>query len=165
MALKSTVNLLISAEQTSPQDLGTPTLDFAKKYLQSFADGAGNDQVNKWFSDSRNLLASATENLDLSGVLSDAFGVIVAFTAVKILAVFAKEANVNDVILGGAAATTWVGPFGAATHTIAVRPGGVQFFCAPNTGWPVGAGATDLLKVLNGGGTTAVDYDIVIGGI
>lgn len=165
MALKSTVNLSISAEQTSPQDLGTPRLDFAKKYLQSFTDGAGNDQVNKWFSDTRTLLASANENLDLSGVLSDAFGVVIAFTAVKLLAVFAKETNVNDVILGGAAATTWVGPFGAATHTVAIRPGGALFFCAPNTGWAVGAGASDLLKVLNGGGTTAVDYDVIIGGI
>lgn len=165
MALKATVTAQISAQQTSPQDLSTPVNDFAKRFSQAFADGAGNDQANKIFADSRNLVASASENLDLAGVLVDAFGATITFTAIKVLAVFAKETNVNDVIIGNAAATAWIGPFGAGTHTVAIRPGGCAIFVAPNTGWTVGAGATDFLKVLNGGGTTAVDYDIVALGI
>lgn len=165
MALKATVTAQISAEQTSPQDLSTPVNDFAKKFSQAFSDGSGNDQATKIFGDTRSLLASATENLDLAGVLTDAFGQIITFTAIKVLAIFAKETNVNDIVLGNAAATTWIGPFGAATHTVAIRPGGCAIFVAPNTGWAVAAGSTDFLKVLNGGAGSGVDYDIVALGI
>lgn len=165
MALTTTISASIAAQQTSPIDLGTGKFDLSKKYAKSLAEGNLANQANKIFTDTRQLAASATENLDLAGVLIDVFGQTITFTAIKSLLIVAKDTNVNDVIIGNAAATAWVGPFGAGTHTFAIRPGGFMAFCAPSTGWPVGAGTTDFLKVLNGGGTTVVDYDIVVVGI
>jgi len=165
MALRTSIVAQIGAEQVSALDLGSGEFDFVKKLGVSLADGVLTGQANKLFTDKRTLAASATENLDLAGVLVDAFGTVITFAAVKALMITAADANVNDVVIGNAAATAWVGPFGAGTHTVAIRPGGVAMFVAPKTGWAVGAGATDFLKVLNGGAGSAVEYDIVVVGI
>ena len=64
--------------------------------------------------------------------------------------------------LGGAAATQWQGPFGAVTHTIAVRPGGwFGIACVDATAWPAAAG-TDFLRIANSGAGTDVTYTIIL---
>lgn len=129
----------------------------------SLVNGTGAGQVDKVWDDIRTIAISGTDDIDLVGVLTDAFGTALSFARVKGLFVAADAGNTNNVIVGGAAATQWVGPFGAAAHTVAVRPGG--FFgiaCADATGWPAVGGASDLLRIANGGAGTAVTYSIVI---
>jgi hypothetical protein len=108
------------------------------------------------------LAASANEDLDLAGSLSAALGGSAVFVKVKAIQVTADEANTNNVIIGGAAATQFVGPFGAATHTVAVQPGGTFMVVAPAAGWTVGAGASDFLRVANSAAGSSVTYKILV---
>jgi hypothetical protein len=126
--------------------------------------GAGANQLQILFSDQRTIAPSGTDDLDLNGAtLLDPFGNALAFTKVKAVLVFAAAANTNNVIIGNAAATQFVGWFGAATHTISLPPGG---FCligrTDATGWACAGGATDLLRLTNSAAGTSVTYDILV---
>lgn len=155
------ISLLIKAQQVGTADLGSPrmTLEPISEVLHLVG---GTDAVNKadiLFSDTRTLAASASEDLDLAGVLADAFGATIA--AAEIVAIFVKAAagNTNSVIVGAATAP-FAGPLGA-TGTYTIRPG-EYYLAVSQTGWAVGAGTTDDLKIANSGGTTGVTYNIVI---
>lgn len=155
------ISLEINATLAGSNDLGSPRLKLSpiQEVLQLTA---GTDTIGKadlLFSDTRTLAASATENLDLAGVLVNAFGATI--TAAEIVAIFvkAKATNANSVIVGNVA-NGFVGPLGA-TGTYAIKPG--EYFLAVSaSGWPVTAATADLLKLANGAGGTSVDYDIVI---
>jgi hypothetical protein len=136
--------------------------DFDIPASTSFVPGTGQGQADVCFMDTRTLAASATENLDLAGALTDAIGRVLNLAKVKAIMIRTAPTNTNDVIIGGAATNGFVGPFGAATHTLAIRPGGEFLLAAPGPGWPVTAGTGDLLKILNGGAGTPVTYDIII---
>lgn len=112
--------------------------------------------------DGRALVASAFEDLDLRGLLPDAIGDTIALATVKILLVHADPTNLNDMTIGGAAANTWVGPFGAATHKQTLRPGGIYLQATSGTGWTVTAGTGDLLRV-QAGASAALYHIAVIG--
>lgn len=120
-----------------------------------------------WSDKDRTLAASATENLDLNGALIDDLGAAVNFARVNAIMIAAAPTNTNDIIIGGAGANGFVGPFGAAAHTIAVKPGATLMLIASKgatgvAGWPVTAATADLLKILNGGAGTPVLFDIAI---
>jgi hypothetical protein len=140
----------------------TAPLTYAKSF--GWTTGAGASQADRAFADTRTIAPSGTDDLDLTGTaLQDILNVNLALVRVKLIAVFAYSANTNNVVIGAAAATQFVGPFGANTHTIAIPPGGVFMVSAPTAaGWTVGAGASDLLRVANSGAGTSVTYDIII---
>ncbi|MEV4059726.1 hypothetical protein [Nonomuraea dietziae] len=165
MPLSARLLLQLAAELTSPLDLTTVAapLSFARQV--SLTDGAGLNQANRLWSDERVLAASANEDLDLAGTLADPFGAAITFARVKALLVAASPANANNVVIGGAASNQFVGPFGAGTHTLAVRPGGLLALTAPDaTGYAVTAGTGDLLRVANSGAGSSVTYQIVVVG-
>jgi hypothetical protein len=155
------IELRIKAQQVGTADLGSPrmTIDPIHELLQLTGGTAAVNQVDILFSDTRTLAASATEDLDLAGVLADAFGATI--TAAEIVAIFIKAAaaNTNSVIVGAATAP-FAGPLGA-TGTYTIKPG-EYYLAVSRSGWAVGAGATDDLKIANSAGGTGVDYDIVI---
>ncbi len=166
MSLTTKIRLVISAALSSTIGLSAVAAPVAVNNLLELANGTGADQANQVFSDQRTLAASATENLDLAGALTDAFGGTVAFTKIKALMIKAAAGNTNNVVVGGAASNGFVSPFGGATHTVSVPPGGTLLLTAPDaTGFAVTAGTADLLKVANGGGGTGVTYDIVLVGV
>lgn len=166
MALTARLRASVNAQQTSPRDLGVAADPISHAVAIDLASGTGAGQVDKVFADTRTLTASANEDLDLAaGALTDAFGTTLTFAKIKGLYVAAAAGNTNNVVVGGAASNTWVGPFGGATHTIAVRPGGVVVLAdgeADTNGYAVTAGTGDLLRVANSAGTTPVTYTIVI---
>jgi uncharacterized phiE125 gp8 family phage protein len=67
----------------------------------------------------------------LSGVLANALGASLAFTAVKAILIVADAANVNNVVVGGAASNAFA-LFGDATDTIAIKPGGAFMIVDPS---------------------------------
>ena len=151
------------ATQTGSNDFGGPLfLPDIDKMLR-FTDGVTADKADILWGDMRTLAASATENLDLAGVLTDAFGVVVA--AVKVVAVLisADAANTNDVIIGGHA-TLAVPLFGGTLGTHAIKPGGVFLAAAPGLAglFAVTPTTFDMLKVMNSGAGTGVTYSIII---
>jgi hypothetical protein len=139
-------------------------LTYAKS--QGYSSGAGASQMDRLFAAQRTITASGTDDLDLTGTaLQDILNQNLALARVKLIAVYAATGNTNNVVIGAAAATQFVGPFGANTHTIAVQPGGSFLIVTPTAaGWPVVAATSDLLRITNGGAGTSVTYDIIVGG-
>lgn len=142
--------------------LGSVAFTFTPNIDIQYAPGTGIGFADKMFSDQRTLAASATENLDLAGVLADPLGATLTFVHVKTIYFHASSANTNNVCVGGAASNTFVGPFADATDIVCVPPGGVALFSTPGAGWTVTASTGDILKVANSSSGTGVTYDVVI---
>lgn len=158
--------LNIAASITNLNDVGTARHSMPFNPSYSFANGTGANQANAGFADIRTLTASATENLDLSGALLDAFGNTLLFTKIKAMVVLAASTNTNDVLVGGAASNGFITPFADATDVIKVKPGGLAVLVAPDAnGYAVTAGTGDILKVANSAGSTSVTYTIILIGV
>lgn len=165
MTLSSTIKLSVDASEEVPLALGTSAARLSKSYSLALLTGTLAGQADRVFHGTRTLAASATEDLDLAGVLTGALGTGVSFARVKALIIGASAANANDVIVGGATTNGFVTPFGAATHTVRVRPGGffaLSVGATDLTAYAVTANTGDLLRVGNGGAGTAVTYDVII---
>ncbi len=125
----------------------------------SLASGTGANQCDRVYSE-RAKSISAAYDLDVSGSLLDAFGAAFILARVKVLVVMADASNTGNVIVGGDANALLFG-FGAAAHTIAVKPGGALVLFAPDaTGWPVTAGTGDILQFAPSTGTQVFDFAV-----
>lgn len=162
MSLTSEIHAQIKVRQTAAPDLGQASADVGAGVALKLASGILAGQADRMWSDDRTLAASATENLDLAGVLTDIFGAGISFAKVKAIILVAAAGNVDDIVLGGAASNGFLGPFGAAAHTVAVRPGGVVLLADAGAGWPVTPGTGDLLKVTNAAGGASGSYKIIV---
>jgi len=163
MALTTKIALSVIASLTSVGDLstGADPLSYLKDY--SWPSGTAAGQADRLFSDERTLAASATEDLDVAGVLLDRFGAAITFARIRAMIFHGLATNTNNVIVGGASATQFVSWCGGAAHTITVRPGGTVAFIAPDTtAYAVTATTADLLKVANSAGGTEVKYQIIL---
>lgn len=160
----SSVTVRVTADQTSQLDLMAPQakLDYGAAALVLGA-GTAASQADRLFTDTRTLGASAAEDLDLAGVLLDAFGATLTFARIKGLVIAASAANTNNVIVGGAVSNGFISWAGAATHTVTIRPGGVFALFAPDAvAYTVTAATADLLHIANSGAGTGVTYDVLI---
>lgn len=162
MALTTTIETRINAYQTGSSGLSPTEAKHGINYAKNLVSGTATGQADVAWGKSATLSASANEDLDLAGALSGALGGSAVFVKVKAIQVTADEGNTNNVVVGGAAATQFVGGFGAATHTFAVPPGGTFMVTAPAAGWTVGAGASDLLRIANSGAGSSVTYKILV---
>lgn len=165
MALSGSLRITLQALLSGTADIGSREQDVNYTVARPFTSGTGANQADLAFTDTRTLSASATENLDLAGGLTDALGNTLTFASVKALIIVAAAGNTNDVVVGGAASNAWATPFGDATDTVKVPPGGVLVLADFGaTGFAVTAGTGDILKVANGGSGTSVSYDLLIVG-
>lgn len=165
MPLTSSIRLAAAAKLTTVQDLGTAVGPASLNFAAELASGTGAGQADKIFADTRTLAASASEDLDLAGVLADPLGSLVTFVKIKALIIRAAAGNTNNVIVGGATTNGFVAWAGGATHTVTVRPGGLFALVAGDadaSGYAVTAGTADLLKIANSGAGTSVSYDILV---
>jgi hypothetical protein len=162
MAVTATLRAKLAASQTGSNDFGGPEFSPVLESVINLTNGTAANQADLLWVDERTLAASATEDLDLAGVLADAFGSTLAAAEVVAIFVKADAANTNNVVLGDATAP--IPLFGGTNPTFSVKPGGFFFVAAPNAAGllTVGAGATDDLKVTNSAGTTGVTYEIAI---
>ena len=162
MPLSSSLKVGFRGTQTSVLDLGTAALPYELAAAITLADGTGADQADLLFSDTRTLAASATENLDLSGVLASAFGSTIAMAKVKAILIVAASGNTNDVQVTRPA-SNGVPCFLAAGDGVAVGPG--DFFAITRrgaSGFAVTAGTGDLITITNSAGGTSVTYSVVV---
>lgn len=147
----------------APNDLATISGKVDTTGRLDYKTGVGAGQANLMFSDRRTLAASANEDLDLVGSLQDPFGAILNFARIKAIIIIAAATNTNKVVVGGAAANAFVGPFGGATEKQSIDPGGVLVLATRTAaGWPVTPTTADLLRIANGAAGSAVTYDIII---
>jgi hypothetical protein len=166
MALTTDISLQLVLALTKALDLSvSPEARANVKKAIALATGTGANQADKYWPDQRTILASATDTLDLNGGgLIDPLGDAFAPARIKVVYVFAAAANTNNVNVVRPAANG-VPLFLAAGDGIAVRPGGVFLWVAPDaTGVAVTAGTGDLIDLVNSGGGSSVTYDIVIVG-
>lgn len=164
--LNARIALALTGSLENALDVGSASypLGFGQNF--NFGDGAGANQAKTVFTDTRTLAASATEDLDLNGALTDAFGATIAFTKVKALIITADGGNTNDVVVGGAASNGAVSFFGAATDKVKVKPGGMFALVAPDAnGYAITAATGDLLKIANSTSGSAVTYTIIVIGV
>src|SRR5262245_4803254 len=127
MPLTAKITITVTASYQGAQGslLGSPSgNELNKNYPMSFANGVGAGQADKIYHGSRTLAPSTSEDIDLAGTfLTDPLGATLTFAKIKAIVIAAAAGNANNVIVGGAASAQFVGPFGASTHTIAVKPG------------------------------------------
>lgn len=162
--LSTKLTASIRAAQSIQLDLTAGKADLAAAAAIDLADGTGAGQADRMFTDRRTIVASGTDDLDLAGVLLDAFGAVVTFARIKGLLISAAIGNTNNVVVGGAGAgtqfATWLG---AATEKVVVRPGGFLMLGARDaTSYVVTPGTGDVLRVANSGAGTPVTYDVVL---
>lgn len=167
MSLDTTMEIKLTSRLYTALDMGVnpeAVLPFFERVKLLTGTGAG--KADKLWFDTRTLAASATEDLDLVGTLTDAFGVVFSPTKIKMMVLQAADGNTNDVLFGAAAATQWAALLGT-TGTVRLRPGSTLALSAGPadvTGYVCAAGATDLLKVANSGAGTTVTYSIALVG-
>ena len=156
-------NVGVKVTHTSDGNFGVSSHTVTADDSQRFSGGtAATDEADVLYSKTRTISASGSENLDLTGALTDAFGATVAAAEVVAIYVKAHAGNANDVVVGGAASNAFNGPL-SANGTLTIKPG--EFTVLTNkAGWPVVAGTGDILKVANSGAGTSVTYTIVIVG-
>lgn len=165
MALQTQLSLALTATHTSALDLTTVSAPVNKALNKVLSSGTGANQADKIFHDQRTLAASATENLDLAGVLTDAFGATITFARIKLILITAAAANTNNVIVGGHGSAAFVNWVSDATDKIIVRPGGAFLLVATDaTAYAVTATTGDMLTVANSAGSTGVTYDVILAG-
>jgi hypothetical protein len=163
--LQSSLAVTLAATLANTVDGGSVQAPLRAGKSLSFDNGTASGQANQAFIDSRQIAASGTDPIDLSGVLTNALGASVLLTKVKALVIVADAANVNDVVVGGAASNGFATPFGDPTDKVKVPPGGVLVLAAPAAGFTVTPGTGDILQIANGGAGTAVNYTIAVIGV
>mgnify|MGYP001594440543 CR=1 FL=1 len=160
------VRLVFNALGELGVGLSTITDPLDRDFTQLLSTGTGANQASNLYHDDRTLTASASENLDLAGSLTNGFGVTLTFTAIKAMLVRAKSTNTNNVQVGGAASNAWATWVGNSTDIVSVKPGGTLLIIAPDaTGFAVTAGTGDILTIANSAGSTSVIYEIILLGV
>jgi hypothetical protein len=161
--LSGNINIAMAITLLNAMDIGGANypINFGANF--SFENGSGDNQANAAWTDERTIAASGSENLDMVGVLADAFGATISISKIKALLVAASANNTNDVLIGGHATAALASFFGDATDVLRVKPGGAIALIAPKSaGYPVTATTADLIKVANSAGGSSVTYKILV---
>lgn len=158
--LYTTLEILIKNTSGSlvAKDDNKPTFN------QTFADGTGLDQCNKFYRVFGATLVATTLDLDLSGSLVDALGQPVVMTKLKGIIIRNNDLVVgHDLKLGGGSAAV---PFMANTSDIlTIGPGGMAIITNPSAaGWAVTATTGDIVR-LDAGSNTISSFDYALIGV
>lgn len=152
----------IQCRQLTTHDfLVSAGLDFPAFGDIRLTNGTGDNQADDFWGDQRSLAASASEDLDLNGVLINAFGVTVAAAKLRAFAIEADINNnaANNLIVGNAAANGWFPWLGAAAHTVTLFPGArLVYSNQKGAGLAVTAATADKLKFANSAGVNTIIY-------
>lgn len=130
----------------------------------AYAYGSAGGQLEKMWVRQITLTASTSTDLDLTALTGGQGDT--SFAKVKILGIYNNEAvtsGATKTVTVGNVTNGWVGPFGAATHTMTVASGcALLNFNKETAGWAVVGGTGDLLRLTPGAANTSVT--VVIAG-
>lgn len=123
-----------------------------------FANGVLAKQADISYAQEYTIPSGSFVDIDLNGSLTNAVGVPVNAVKIAAIVVESKSTNTTDITIGGAPANAFVGPFGAATHTVKIGPDG---FVALGASGLAGIGTVvpataDILRITNAAGASAV---------
>lgn len=166
--LAATISTTVSAKLTNDatmaqaQDITLSGSNSLASLDQTYANGVGDHQANKLYRARRTLGAGSNDDLDLAGSLTDPFGNVLTFTAIKFIMIAIVDPNgTKKVKIGNAASNAFQGPISSG-GTVDV-PYQQIFQNKVAAGWTVTAGTGDILRINNPGAST-LDYDILIMG-
>lgn len=161
MTVTAELRVKFSAVKVGSNDLGNPEQRPSLEKILQFASGVASDQADIVFTDTRTVGISANDDLDLAGVLTDAFGA--AITAVEMVGMIIINKSTTQTLTIGAGSNPWITWLIATGDGIKIPPRGVFVLFAPDASGlgTVTAGTGDILRVANGAGFAA-DYDIAL---
>ena len=152
----------ISTSLSKSLDLSTLEDPLSQSVDHAFTGGTGALQANEQWHDKRTVAASATDQLDLSGSLTNAFGESVEFTSIKAIQIKNVSGNGASITVGPPAVNGWV-TLMAASDVITLEDGAAMTISTPTAGgYAVAAGTGDLLDIVNLDGANAAEYEIVL---
>jgi hypothetical protein len=162
MALATNLLLGINMQKTNPLDLTVPMdiLSLAPNYVIPNGTGAVNVMDRSWH-DQRTVNASSNDDLDLNGVLVDAFGTVFSPARIKLL--FIQNLTVGQTLTIGNATNPFVFLSSGASTIVCGAQSPLLLCRFDATGWVVTAGTGDILRVANSSGS-ACTYNIVLAG-
>lgn len=164
MSLRGKVSIRVDFLEEVARDLGSKQAPVNLSKLLEFLDGTGAGQASVIYADSASVAQSTNTDLDLAGSLAGAFGSAV-FAAIKGIIIVAGASNPGNLVVGNVTAGI-VAPFGAATHSMAIAPGGMLLNVNPSAaGFTLTATTADLLRIASAATTGTYTWDIVIFGI
>jgi hypothetical protein len=147
-------------KQVSTNDIGQPAMGFNIDEALQFNPGtATQGQANTLFMDKRSLTSGGTENLDVSGALTDAFGASIVNAEVVAIYLKADDANTVNVTFFGAASNPFNAGLTGTTPKIVLGPGEFVLLTS-KAGWPVTPGTGDIILVA--AGAAASSYEVAI---
>jgi hypothetical protein len=166
MAIKAQIRAGISATQTGPTDYPSQFTPNVERVMR-LVNGTTAGQADILFADERTVASDTSDDLDLAGVLTNAFGAtITAAELVALLIINAPKtgaANTTTLTIGGGSNPV-VGFLGGTTPTIGpIQPGGVVLLAADHASGlgAITAATADILRITNSAGAAA-KYQIVI---
>lgn len=143
-------------------DIGTARLNVNYRVAKTITNGTGAEQDNMIWTDTRTISASSSDDLDLYGGLTNAFGDTINFACIKGLFIFADSENTNNLLIGGDtnANANWVVN---ANDIVVVKPGGMFCLYDPSAGgYGITNTSADVLQIANSSSGTDVIYDIIL---
>ncbi len=182
--LTGTIRASFEVNSQKAGDLGTAKdpLSLSKVLSLVFADTTGAGKADQIWHDRNDIAVSGNDDIDLAGGKSNVFGDTITFGIIRaIIIINQSDGTISHgshtgptagvLGIGASGGFEWVGedvsPFSALGDQIILHPGGVMLLTNPTaTGWEVGAGVTELLRIAEIGGVvdeTAL-YDIAIVG-
>lgn len=165
--LTAKITTSIVADLAGTPALALPDAPLTKSYVASYANGAGANQAQAIYSGSRTIAGSGTDNLDLSGLLTDALGNVVSLTGVKEIII--ANTGASQIRVGKKITNGFAGPFDQTAGSLGVlvevaqgtSPGMLRLSSASAAGWAVVGATGDLLSIENMSATGAT-YDVII---
>lgn len=161
--LTGSVSVLVNMVLAGNLDIGTGTQSVNQNYKTTFTNGTGANQVNMMWTDTRTVSASSSDDLDLAGGLTSAFGTTITFTSIKGIVIKADSSNGDNLSIGGDGSAPITSLFNAGTDEIILAPGGTIALINPNAnGYAVTATTADILEITNLDSGASADYDIIL---
>jgi hypothetical protein len=146
MSVSGKISIRLDFLEALAQDLGAKQFNLTKAVLLALDDGSGLNQVSKLYADQFSVAQSVNTDIDLNPGPTGAFAAV-PFTTLKGIIVIADSTNLGNLTIGNVT-NGITSPFGAATHSQIVAPGGFYANVNPSaTGWTVTAGTADLLRI------------------
>lgn len=165
MTLQAIFTAKISAVQTGPNSFADRFSPIVEK-IQKLADGTTENKADLLYAAERTVASASNDDIDLSGVLTDAFGVTISAAEIVAVLIINKPvtgaANTTDLTIG-AGTNPFIGFLGATDTVGPIKPEGL-FMVAAGDAAGVGAvvaGTGDILRVANSSGASA-SYQIAV---
>lgn len=169
MALTTNILARLTATQTGGNDFGSDSFSPTIERKFTLADGTAANQADLLFVDQRTVASATNDDIDLAGVLSDAFGSTITNAELVALMVInapkSGSANTTDLTIG-AGSNPVTGFLGGTAPTIGpIKPGGFVMLGSPDAAGlgAVTASTGDILRIANSSGASAT-YQIAIVG-